>query len=58
MLVSPSPKLLSDDLEQESQKVRSMYESGNNYDWHEGKNPSIETPAPINELEEEERLVL
>lgn len=55
LLVSPSPKALSDELELESQKVRSMYESGCNYDWHQGINHAIETPAPVDEAEEEEK---
>ncbi|KAF4628602.1 hypothetical protein G7Y89_g9553 [Cudoniella acicularis] len=38
MLATPSVKLLSDDVEKESQKVRSMYEQGTtNFDWHDGK---------------------
>ncbi|KAL2069810.1 hypothetical protein VTL71DRAFT_14489 [Oculimacula yallundae] len=36
MVVSPSMKILSDDLEKESQKVRSMYEQGSNLDWEAG----------------------
>lgn len=42
MLASPSIKVLSEDLEKESQKVRSMYEQG--YDWQDGKysaNPEL-----------------
>jgi hypothetical protein len=34
MLATPSVKLLPDDIEKESQKVRSMYEQ--DYDWREG----------------------
>lgn len=44
MLASPSIKVLSDDLEKESQKVRSMYEQGTGYDWQDGKysaNPEL-----------------
>lgn len=41
MLVSPSIKILSDDLEKESQKVRSMYEQGSNLDWEAGAIPGI-----------------
>jgi hypothetical protein len=37
MLVTPSTTALSDDVEKESQKVRSMYEQGSNFDWREGK---------------------
>lgn len=58
MLASPSIRVLSDDLEKESQKVRSMYEQGNGLDWREGKysanpelniqeeSPSVETSPP------------
>jgi hypothetical protein len=37
MLASPAIRVLSDDLEKESQKVRSMYEQGTNFDWQDGK---------------------
>lgn len=37
MLASPPINVLSDDLEKESQKVRSMYEQGSSLDWQEGK---------------------
>lgn len=37
MLASPAIKVLSEDLEKESQKVRSMYEQGSNFDWQDGK---------------------
>jgi hypothetical protein len=38
MNTSPTIKLpLSDDLEKESQKVRSMYEQGSAFDWEDGK---------------------
>ncbi|TVY26487.1 TBC domain-containing protein [Lachnellula hyalina] len=37
MLASPAINVLSDDLEKESQKVRSMYEQGSSLDWQEGK---------------------
>ena len=36
MLASPTIKVLSDDLEKESQKVRSMYEQGTDFDWEDG----------------------
>ncbi|KAB8304965.1 hypothetical protein EYC80_004280 [Monilinia laxa] len=39
---SPSTKVLSDDLEMESQKVRSMYESGSGFDWRDGEDGSID----------------
>jgi len=62
-MVTPSPKLLSDDLEAESQKVRSMYESGTNFDWQDGKEdestPHINIEETIGEKEEPpEELVL
>ncbi|TVY56023.1 TBC domain-containing protein, partial [Lachnellula suecica] len=44
MLASPSIKVLSDELEKESQKVRSMYEQGTDFDWQDGKfsaNPDL-----------------
>jgi hypothetical protein len=56
LIISPSPQLLSDDLEMESQKVRSMYEAGANLDWHHGRNSAMETRPNIEEegiLEEE-----
>jgi len=37
LLVSSSPKILSEDVQLESQKVRSMYESGTTCDWQDGK---------------------
>jgi hypothetical protein len=38
MIASPTIKLpLSDDLEKESQKVRSMYEQDSAFDWEDGK---------------------
>ncbi|RAL61471.1 hypothetical protein DID88_009400 [Monilinia fructigena] len=39
---SPSTKVLSDDLEMESQKVRSMYESGSGFDWRDGEDDTID----------------
>ncbi|KAM0161414.1 hypothetical protein ACHAPG_002343 [Botrytis cinerea] len=39
---SPSIKVLSEDLEMESQKVRSMYESGSGFDWRDGKDDTID----------------
>ena len=58
MLASPSTKVLSDDLEEESKKVRSMYEAGSELDWQNGglssmdnrlkaeQETSAETPEP------------
>ncbi|RDW68340.1 Ypt of gyp1p [Coleophoma crateriformis] len=37
MLASSSLRVLPDELEKESQKVRSMYETSASYDWHAGK---------------------
>ncbi|TEY79468.1 hypothetical protein BOTCAL_0044g00010 [Botryotinia calthae] len=39
---SPSIKVLSEDLEMESQKVRSMYESGSGFDWRDGKDDTVD----------------
>ncbi|KAI9648720.1 hypothetical protein NHQ30_003360 [Ciborinia camelliae] len=44
---SPSIKVLSDDLEMESQKVRSMYESGSGFDWREGKDDTIDNNLTV-----------
>ena len=56
MLVSPSIKVLSDDMEIQSKKVRSMYEAGSSLDWEDGMFPSMndrlneqETAAETNE---------
>ena len=40
MLASRSVPVLSDDLEKESQKVRSMYEQGSSVNWEDGKTPA------------------
>lgn len=42
MLASPSIRVLSDDLEMESKKVRSMYEAGSGLDWEEGRFQSMD----------------
>ncbi|QSZ29645.1 hypothetical protein DSL72_004161 [Monilinia vaccinii-corymbosi] len=45
MLAATSPStqvLLSDDLEMESLKVRSLYESGSGFDWRDGQDDSID----------------
>jgi hypothetical protein len=42
MLASPSIKVLSDDMEMESKKVRSMYEAGSGLDWEDGMFPSMD----------------
>jgi hypothetical protein len=42
MLASPSIKILSDDLDEESRKVRSMYEAGFDFDWNDGRFSSME----------------
>lgn len=41
MLGSSAVKLLSEDAEKESQKVRSMYETGSNLSWEAGAQPGI-----------------
>ncbi|XMA16883.1 hypothetical protein WAI453_009674 [Rhynchosporium graminicola] len=41
MLVSPTIKILPDHIEMESQKVRSMYEQGSNWEWEVGANSGI-----------------
>ncbi|CZT06898.1 related to Rab6 GTPase activating protein, GAPCenA [Rhynchosporium agropyri] len=41
MLVSPTIKILPDHVEMESQKVRSMYEQGSNWEWEVGANSGI-----------------
>jgi hypothetical protein len=41
MLASSTTRVLSEDLERESQKVRSMYEQGTMY-WEDGKYAGIE----------------
>lgn len=43
------PTTLSDDVERESQKVRSMYESGTSYNWRDGGDPLIDTLINVNE---------
>ena len=42
MLASPSIRVLSDDLEMESKKVRSMYEAGSGLDWNDGRLASMD----------------
>jgi hypothetical protein len=55
MLASPSIKILSDDLEKESKKVRSMYEQGSSLDWEDGKYAAMTKRANVEEpLVEEE----
>ncbi|KAJ8058098.1 hypothetical protein OCU04_012957 [Sclerotinia nivalis] len=44
---SPTIKVLSDDLEMESQKVRSMYESGSGFDWRDGKEDTIDNRLTV-----------
>ena len=41
MLASPSIKILSDDLDEESRKVRSMYEARSDFDWNDGRFSSM-----------------
>ncbi|TAQ86240.1 hypothetical protein B7494_g5450 [Chlorociboria aeruginascens] len=52
LMASPTIKILSDDLERESQKVRSMYESGSTLDWRDGKNSPLGDNGNIVEEEE------
>ncbi|EDO03221.1 hypothetical protein SS1G_05701 [Sclerotinia sclerotiorum 1980 UF-70] len=44
---SPTIKVLSDDLEMESQKVRSMYESGSGFDWRDGKDDATDNRLTV-----------
>lgn len=49
MLATPTVKVLPDDVEKESQKVRSMYEKPTNFDWKQGAsapNSPTSTSAP------------
>lgn len=41
MLACPAPKALSEDVEKESQKVRSMYEQGVPALWEDGRDSSM-----------------
>jgi hypothetical protein len=55
LLASPSIKILSDDLEKDSKKVRSMYEQGIGLDWEDGKYAPMAKRANVGEaLAEEE----
>jgi len=58
MLASPSIKILSDDLEKESKKVRSMYGQGSGLDWEDGKYAAMSKRSNIEEpvVEEEPAL--
>jgi hypothetical protein len=56
LLASPSIKILSDDLEKESKKVRSMYEQGAGLDWEDGKYAPMAKRANIEEALAEEEL--
>jgi hypothetical protein len=49
MLASPSIKILSDDLEKESKKVRSMYEQGAGLEWENGKYAAMTKRANVEE---------
>lgn len=42
MFASPSIKILSGDVDEESKKVRSMYEAGENLDWNDGRFSSMD----------------
>jgi hypothetical protein len=51
MIASPTIKLpLSDDVEKDSQKVRSMYEQGSAFDWEDGKYSAM---AKLSNFEDE-----
>ena len=54
MLASNSASMLSDDLEKESQKVRSMYETGSDFDWQDGKFSTVPSQPHIEEEEDEQ----
>lgn len=54
LLVSPSPKALSDEVELESQKVRSMYEAGSSLDGNSGRSSVVESQFNIEEEESKE----
>jgi hypothetical protein len=56
LVISPSPKVLPDELEAESQKIRSMYESESTFDWHDGRSPAMESGTTINEIEEKDKI--
>jgi hypothetical protein len=58
MLASPSTKILSDDLEKESKKVRSMYEQGTGLDWEDGKHAVAAQRANVEEPVVEEEPVM
>ncbi|KAG9234475.1 rab-GTPase-TBC domain-containing protein [Amylocarpus encephaloides] len=52
MLVTPTIKVLPDEVEKESQKVRSMYEHGTNFDWREGSvSSSLDAQLQPNPIE-------
>lgn len=42
LLASPSIKILSNDVDEESKKVRSMYEAGSDLDWNDGRFSSLD----------------
>jgi hypothetical protein len=58
MLTFPSIKILSDDLEKESKKVRSMYEQGSGLDWEDGKFIAAAKGANVEEPVAEEEPVM
>ena len=51
LAASTRSKILSDELEKESQKVRSMYEIGNSMSWVNGRLSSAENQSGV--IEEE-----
>ena len=55
LLVSSTPTVLSEDIERESQKVRSMYVSGTNYNSRpEGDESPIESRIKVDESANED----
>ena len=54
LLVSSTPTVLSEDIERESQKVRSMYVSGTNYNSPEGDESPIESRIKVDESANED----
>lgn len=54
LLISPSPKVLPDELEIESQKVRSLYDTGVTLDWQDGSDSTIDGRTAVNVAKEEE----
>ena len=58
MLASPSIKVLSEDVEAESQKVRSMYEQGAGLDWNDGRISTLAKTVTVEDPVVEEESIL